>query len=567
MSNSLYKIFIGYDSREDIAYQVCRHSIINTCKRPNELEIIPLKLSELKKQGIYTRPHDDLGSTEFTFSRFLVPYLCDYKGWALFIDCDFLFLHDVTKLFKEANDQFAVMCVKHSYTPKNKIKMDGKTQNVYPRKNWSSCVLWNCGHEENKKVTKALVNDLGTTGQYLHRFQWITDKNIGNISHEWNWLVNWYKESKDGKPKALHYTEGGPWFKEYQKCEYAADWYIAEKDYLKEINKPKQTKPKPFDNLEPEKEKLFHSLLKYWADPNQYYFKENLENIIERIKSIMSNKVVAIDSEGGINYSSLGYDYDPILFSFVLGAQGIVSNWENEQNTSVPLVIRGLGGSSRKAIQQCKATNRPFYTVDTGYFGNWKTKYIHRVTKNALQYVGPIIERDISRAKEFGYKFKKFTPGDKILICPPSIKVMETFNQLSPEEWVKHIKKELKKYTNRPVEVRLKPNRTERITTKSIQAALQENVHCLVTYNSIASVEALMEGKPAIVLGPNAASVIAETELSKIENPRTPDRDTMDAFMAHLAYCQFTIPEMTSGFAWKTINESSQLPQWNPNKK
>jgi len=555
--SSLYKIFIGYDSREDIAYQVCRQSIIDTCKRPHELEIIPLKLNELTEQGIYRRPDDTLGSTEFTFSRFLVPHLCDFTGWALFIDCDFLFLEDVTRLFKEIDDRYALMCAKHDYTPKNKIKMDGKKQVNYPRKNWSSCVLWNCGHASNKKLTKELVNDKTTTGVYLHRFQWLPDSEIGTISHEWNWLINWYHEPKDGKPKALHYTEGGPWFKDYQKCEYAADWYIVEKEYNKSLIKLKQPKVGPFDNLEPNKEKTFHALLRYWTDPNGRYFNETLESVNEKIRNAMGNKVVAIDSEGGINYASKGFDYDNILFSFVIGAQGIVSNWDNEKDTGVPLVIRGLGGGSRKAIQECWKTNRTFYAVDTGYFGNWKTKYIHRVTKNALQNIGPIIERPLDRAKSFGYKFKKFTKGSKILVCPPSEKVMETFNQPDPATWVKEIKKELRKYTTRPVEVRLKPNRTERITTKTIQAALQEDVHCLITYNSIAAVEALMEGKPAIVLGPNAAQSIAETNLANVDNPKYPDRDTMDAFMAHLAYCQFTLPEMTSGFAWNIINESS----------
>ena len=204
-------------------------------------------------------------------------------------------------------------------------------------------------------------------------------------------------------------------------------------------------------------------------------------------------------------------------------------------------------------------TGRTFYAIDTGYFGNEKAKILHRVTKNALQYLGPIVERDMKRAREFGYKYKKFTPGKKILIVPPSEKVMNMFNQPLPEIWVENVISELKKYTDRPIEVRLKPSRTERITTNTIQAALNNDVHCLITYNSIAAVEALMEGKPAIVLGQNAASVIAETNLSNIENLTYPSKDTMDAFMANLAYQQFTVAEFKSGFAWETVNESSKL--------
>ena len=217
----MVNVYIGYDSREDLAYQVCSHSIKS---KSNSTSIFPLKLSELRKKGIYTRGEDKLGSTEFTFSRFLVPVLNDYQGWALFCDCDILFLNPVEELFSLTNDKYAVMCVQHDYTPKGKTKMDGRVQSIYPRKNWSSLVLWNCGHPSNKKVTRDLVNDPETTGKFLHRFSWLEDKEIGNISHEWNWLVGWYSEKSDGSPKAIHYTEGGPWFPEYRFCDYHDVW-------------------------------------------------------------------------------------------------------------------------------------------------------------------------------------------------------------------------------------------------------------------------------------------------------------------------------------------------------
>ena len=217
----MVNVYIGYDSREDLAYQVCSHSIKS---KSNSTSIFPLKLSELRKKGIYTRGEDKLGSTEFTFSRFLVPVLNDYQGWALFCDCDILFLNPVEELFSLTNDKYAVMCVQHDYTPKGKTKMDGRVQSIYPRKNWSSLVLWNCGHPSNKKVTRDLVNDPETTGKFLHRFSWLEDKEIGNISHEWNWLVGWYSETSDGSPKAIHYTEGGPWFPEYRFCDYHDVW-------------------------------------------------------------------------------------------------------------------------------------------------------------------------------------------------------------------------------------------------------------------------------------------------------------------------------------------------------
>jgi lipopolysaccharide biosynthesis glycosyltransferase len=213
------KVFIGWDSREDIAYQVCEHSILS---RSNTCEVIPLKQHELRNSGLYTRDVDALSSTEFTFTRFLIPELMEYRGWAMFADCDIIFLEDLQNLFDLVDDRYAVMCVKHDYTVVEGIKMDGKKQTVYPRKNWSSVFLINCEHYSNKRLTPEIVNN--STGQYLHRFSWLEDRDIGQISHEWNWLVGVYTEPQDGKPKAIHYTEGGPWFKNYRHCEYNKEW-------------------------------------------------------------------------------------------------------------------------------------------------------------------------------------------------------------------------------------------------------------------------------------------------------------------------------------------------------
>jgi lipopolysaccharide biosynthesis glycosyltransferase len=214
-------IYVGWDSREDIAYQVCEHSILN---RSKTTEVIPLKQKHLRDSGIYTRDIDKLGSTEFTFTRFLVPFLNNYEGWAIFCDCDMVFLSDAKNIFDQADDKYAVMCVQHDYTPPEGHKMDGQLQLQYPRKNWSSMVLFNCGHPSNKKLTKELINDPSITGKYLHRFSWLEDSEIGELSHEYNWLVGWYKEPKDGSPKVLHYTEGGPWFDNMRDCEYSDIW-------------------------------------------------------------------------------------------------------------------------------------------------------------------------------------------------------------------------------------------------------------------------------------------------------------------------------------------------------
>lgn len=221
------RIYVGWDSREDIAYQVCKHSIH---RLSDDIDVMPLKLSELKEAGLVTRPDDAKASTEFTFTRFLVPHLNDYKGWALFIDCDFLFRSDVNKLFDLADPNKAVMVVKHEYNVQDgTAKMDGQIQHAYPRKNWSSCILFNCAHPSNRSLAPEDINLREMS--YLHRFSWLQDDEIGDLPHTWNWLVGHYKQPKDGSPDAIHYTLGGPWFKEYADVEYASFW-LEEKEEL-----------------------------------------------------------------------------------------------------------------------------------------------------------------------------------------------------------------------------------------------------------------------------------------------------------------------------------------------
>ena len=224
------KVFVGYDTREDIAYQVCKHSLE---ARNKDVIVKPLKQAELRESGWYTRPIDKLASTEFTFTRFLVPELTNFNGWALFCDSDIIFLEDVKELFDQADDKYAVMCVKHDYAPKEGIKMDGQTQTVYPRKNWSSVMLFNCGHPSNARLDMDLVNEPEINGAYLHRFSWLMDEEVGELSHEWNYLVGHYT---GGSPKALHYTEGGPWFENYRNCEFHTEWKQELQDMMNDGN-------------------------------------------------------------------------------------------------------------------------------------------------------------------------------------------------------------------------------------------------------------------------------------------------------------------------------------------
>jgi len=220
---------IGYDSKEDIAYRVCKHSLL---KRSSiTTKIYSLKLDELVAKKLYSRTIDPLASTEFTYSRFLVPALMNYKGWALFCDCDFIFLEDIALLVDNLDINKAIYCVQHDYKPKEKHKMDGQKQTVYPRKNWSSFILFNCEHPSNLKLTPELVNS--ETGAFLHQFKWLKDNEIGSLDERWNWLEGWTSNYNAGSPFAVHYTRGGPWFSEWQDVEFAKEWTDERDEYLK----------------------------------------------------------------------------------------------------------------------------------------------------------------------------------------------------------------------------------------------------------------------------------------------------------------------------------------------
>jgi len=220
--------FIGYDSKEDIAYRVCKYSLQ---KRSSiKLNIFSLKIDELIAKKLYSRSIDPLASTQFTYSRFLVPALMNYKGWAIFCDCDFIFLEDISKITQSLDSSKAIYCVQHDYTPTEKHKMDGKLQTLYPRKNWSSFIVYNCEHPSNKQLTPKLVNS--QTGAFLHQFKWLKNNEIGSLDVRWNWLEGWTSNYNSNTPYAVHYTRGGPWFAEWQDVEFAGEWLKERDEYL-----------------------------------------------------------------------------------------------------------------------------------------------------------------------------------------------------------------------------------------------------------------------------------------------------------------------------------------------
>lgn len=209
-------IAIGVDSREFVAFQTVQSSIIRRASQP--LNIIPIALNTLR--SVFYREIPATASTEFSFTRFLAPYLCNYEGWVIFIDGDMVVLDDIAKLWNLRDDRYAIMCVKHDHRPTETTKFLGQQQTVYERKNWSSVMLMNCARCKN--LTPEYVNT--ASGLDLHRFKWLEkDEDIGEIPPEWNHLVGWSDGNLEDQ-KLLHWTEGGPYFTSYANTKWADIW-------------------------------------------------------------------------------------------------------------------------------------------------------------------------------------------------------------------------------------------------------------------------------------------------------------------------------------------------------
>jgi hypothetical protein len=209
------RIFIGFDPREAVAYSVLSYSIISRASQP--VSITPLVLQHL--QGILTRERDPLQSTDFSFSRFLVPYLCNYEGWAIFMDCDMLVRKDIGQLWDCRDPGYAAMVVQHDYQPAETTKFLGQVQTKYKMKNWSSVILFN--NARCRSLTPEYVNN--ASGLELHQFKWLeSEELIGSLPPSWNHLVGYNQNNED--VANAHFTMGGPYFKEYSNCEFADEW-------------------------------------------------------------------------------------------------------------------------------------------------------------------------------------------------------------------------------------------------------------------------------------------------------------------------------------------------------
>jgi lipopolysaccharide biosynthesis glycosyltransferase len=213
----MLRVFIGFDQQETVAYHVLCHSLLRHSTGP--LSITPLVKSQLA--NVYHRKREPYETTDFSLTRFLVPNLSNYEGYALYLDCDMLCRSDPYELllYGLAAPEQAVHVVKHNYTPSTTRKFLGHQQTVYPRKNWSSVMFFN-----NAKCRALSIEYINTTTPMaLHRFEWLKDHEIGELPREWNWLVSEYKPNP--RAKLLHYTLGAPCFEEYAKCDHADLWH------------------------------------------------------------------------------------------------------------------------------------------------------------------------------------------------------------------------------------------------------------------------------------------------------------------------------------------------------
>ncbi len=231
MTADLIKINIGYDACEAVAFSVLAHSIHRRASRP--VSIAPLMLSQLKE--VFNRERHPLQSTDFSFSRFLTPYLGDYRGWSIFMDCDMLVLDDIAKLWDLRDERYAVMCVKHVHVPMETRKFLGQPQTKFEKKNWSSVMLFN--NAKCQALTPEFVNT--ASGLELHQFKWLESEDlIGEIPQRWNHLV----DVNDAAPDRglIHYTIGGPYFDDYRDCGYANEWFD-ERDSMMRCDQVKVT--------------------------------------------------------------------------------------------------------------------------------------------------------------------------------------------------------------------------------------------------------------------------------------------------------------------------------------
>lgn len=213
-------VWVGYDPLEDAAAKMLAHSVRSRTEM--DIKIIPIVRDQLLAHDLCTRPIDPKGSTQFSITRFMVPALMRNNGVGIFFDCDMLVTRDIRELFDLFDPEHAVQVCKHDYVPKSATKMGGLPQTAYPRKNWSAMVIYNCNHPSTQRLTQEIVET--ETPQFLHRFAWLKDAEIGGLPLEYNFLVEEMEPPEKGLPFNIHHTLGAPIFRERQNVPFADYW-------------------------------------------------------------------------------------------------------------------------------------------------------------------------------------------------------------------------------------------------------------------------------------------------------------------------------------------------------
>lgn len=306
-------------------------------------------------------------------------------------------------------------------------------------------------------------------------------------------------------------------------------------------------------DLPPVYKNFFQNVIDYTQDPNGYFGDTiQFEHLIEQLNAFNKSQIIGISDAVDLSESmkAKGAKWDGVVESFIQGCAGQMSPWVKAYQSKLPIALRSI--AKKKIMQTCESQQRDYYYIDTGYFGNGKLKTYHRITKNAMQWLGSIEDRPADRLDRTGIRISKMSRGSKILICPPSQKAMDYWG-LNVEDWLTETTGVIEQYSDREIVVRKKVSRTER-QHHTIEQALADDIHCMVTFNSIAAVESLICGKPVFTMGPNAAHHLSNHDLTQIESPYYPTKDEVHALLRCLSYHQFTQPEMRNGYAWAVLN-------------
>lgn len=534
-------VYIGcyQDEFADLA-KLCNYSL-------QKYSSLALNVSYLNKDILVKQKLLNPDADE-TRMRYLVPYLNNYKGIAVYLDSSVLVIDDIADLLSDVEQTIALCRVEHSVEQAQKRKKEKDIKLL--SKGYSGVIVYNCEQGSLTSLSIDSVNNMPL--DQLHTFTWIKPNRIKLLPVNWDWHIDLYKLDEAGVPNIVNYK----FFNSKSADDYFFD--LREEYYAEfcKYSEPKQTITEQDLTLPENLRQLFRQYLLGKRDPKNYWHSVNLEKIIELLELYTKKDptcIAIIDADPDLETEDK-IKVDPIIDNFILGANGIVAMNKDTKDIPIttPAVIRGI--AKRKVIKKCINEKRDYYYIDTGYFGNGKHKLYHRITKNNMQYIGALDSScPDDRFLKTKVTIKPYTAGTNILICPPSQKAMNFWN-LNLQDWLDDTIETIKSYTNRPIVIREKQSRNVRVNTDTMEMALADDVHCMVTFNSIAAVESLINGKPVFTMGPNAAHHLSNIDLKTIDDPYMPHRDEIRVLLCNLAYKQFTVNEMRSGVAWEMLN-------------